>query len=110
MDSSRDCRNRRYSCVVEEKHQCAKVRTRILVVDDSRIVRRLIRNELTESGYEVFEASDGQEAVENARNRPTSLETTVRWSEYSIIYSPTPSNLHLKTLALRRLSKPTATS
>lgn len=35
----------------------------ILVVDDEPMIRSLIRQELTESGYEVFEAGNGDEAL-----------------------------------------------
>lgn len=37
--------------------------TSVLVVDDSRFVRNLVGSTLTEHGYEVGTASDGQEAV-----------------------------------------------
>ncbi|MCX8117414.1 MAG: response regulator [Desulfobacterota bacterium] len=37
---------------------------RILVVDDDEVIRRLLRTYLTQSGYEVTEAEDGQKALE----------------------------------------------
>ena len=37
---------------------------RAMVVDDSRCVRTLLSRTLCELGYEVMEASDGQEALE----------------------------------------------
>lgn len=36
----------------------------MLVTDDSKIIRKLLRNALEEVGLEVHEARDGQEAVE----------------------------------------------
>ncbi len=42
-----------------------QMKTRILIADDSRLIRTLIRNALTEVGHEVVgEARDGQEALE----------------------------------------------
>ena len=35
----------------------------ILVVDDSKVTRQIIRRELEEGGYEVFESSDGNETM-----------------------------------------------
>ncbi|OIB57064.1 chemotaxis-specific protein-glutamate methyltransferase CheB [Natrialba sp. SSL1] len=40
--------------------------TRVLVVDDSRFMRTVIGNALTEAGYEVETATDGVEAVDAA--------------------------------------------
>jgi len=40
---------------------------KILVADDRATSRELVRNALEGSGYEVFEASDGVEALEQAR-------------------------------------------
>lgn len=34
-----------------------------LVIDDSRTMRRIVKNILINVGYEVFEAGDGQEAL-----------------------------------------------
>jgi CheY-like chemotaxis protein/two-component sensor histidine kinase len=39
---------------------------RILIVDDSAVMRGLLRRELERAGYEVFEAGDGQAAVDMA--------------------------------------------
>ena len=39
-----------------------KASFKILVVDDSKLSRLFIKNELTQAGYEVTECSDGQEA------------------------------------------------
>lgn len=36
---------------------------KILVVDDEEHVRQLFKEELTEEGYEVFLAADGEEAI-----------------------------------------------
>lgn len=40
------------------------VSKRILVVDDDEVIRRLLRSYLTQSGYEVVEAEDGEKAIE----------------------------------------------
>lgn len=40
---------------------------KVLVADDRAISRELVRSVLEGSGYEVFEASDGVEALEEAR-------------------------------------------
>ncbi len=43
---------------------------RILVVDDSRSIRRYIRDELTGDGYEIIEAKDGFDALMKATDPP----------------------------------------
>ena len=44
---------------------------KVLVADDSIVVRRLVCTRLIADGHDVFEAADGQEAVEIAmRERP----------------------------------------
>ncbi|MEO5346299.1 MAG: diguanylate cyclase [Magnetococcus sp. YQC-9] len=48
-------------------------RARILVVDDSRSAREMIRNFLEKSGYVVTEAADGKEAVRKFRELPHDL-------------------------------------
>jgi len=40
---------------------------RILVVDDDALIRQLLRVNLELEGYEVAEASDGEEAIQQAR-------------------------------------------
>src|SRR5512133_1186846 len=45
----------------------------ILVVDDQSSVRQLLREYLTEQGYRVFTASDGQNAIYQARHEPPDL-------------------------------------
>jgi hypothetical protein len=42
-------------------------RARILVADDETTVRGFLREVLTEDGYEVVEAADGKEAIDQAR-------------------------------------------
>lgn len=37
---------------------------RILVADDDRVVRRIVRAKLSGLGYSVYEAGDGQEAID----------------------------------------------
>ncbi len=36
----------------------------VLVVDDDAIVRRVVQGHLSDAGYRIFEAEDGQEALE----------------------------------------------
>jgi DNA-binding response OmpR family regulator len=43
------------------------LRGKILLVDDEKDIRDLIRAYLEKEGYQVFEAEDGQAAIENAR-------------------------------------------
>lgn len=46
----------------------------VLVVDDDAVVRRVVQGHLSSSGYRIFEAEDGQEALEVLeRNGPVSL-------------------------------------
>jgi DNA-binding response OmpR family regulator len=47
----------------------------ILVVDDEAGVRRMLNYELTRQGYGVIEASDGQEALDMAREHHPDLIT-----------------------------------
>ena len=48
----------------------------ILVVDDTRSMRKMVAAVLQEAGYEVAEASDGVEALELARERVFDLVVT----------------------------------
>ena len=41
--------------------------TTILLIDDSRLVRALIENELTRSGYRVITAADGESGLRTAQ-------------------------------------------
>lgn len=43
----------------------------VLVVDDSRMMRRLVGQALTDSGFEVVEAPDGLEALERVKEHPS---------------------------------------
>ena|SRR5437868_4609967 len=47
--------------------------TRILAVDDSPSMRDMVRIALTDAGYEVTQATDGQEALDIARQAPFDL-------------------------------------
>jgi len=49
--------------------------TSVLVVDDSAFVRTVIGNALADHGYEVYEATDGESAVEAVRTRDPDLVT-----------------------------------
>jgi two-component system, chemotaxis family, chemotaxis protein CheY len=46
---------------------------KILAVDDSASMRHMVGVTLRAAGYEVIEASDGDEALEYARNHPVDL-------------------------------------
>ena len=49
---------------------------KILIVDDSRIIRRVLVNTLTEAGYEVIgEAANGEEAMEQLKSIKPDLVT-----------------------------------
>ncbi len=43
------------------------MRGKILIVDDEKDIRDLIKTYLEKEGYQVFEAGDGKEAIEHAR-------------------------------------------
>ena len=45
----------------------------VLVVDDEDQIRQLIRETLEQAGYEVQEARDGKEGLEQYRSRPADL-------------------------------------
>jgi signal transduction histidine kinase/DNA-binding response OmpR family regulator len=49
------------------------VKQTILVVDDEAHIRNLLKQELTESGYQVREASNGREALESIRTEHPDL-------------------------------------
>lgn len=51
------------------KHAMTRAK-KILVVDDSAMIRRLIREELESAGYSVFEAANGFEALVRATEPP----------------------------------------
>ncbi len=46
---------------------------KILIVDDSKSLRAILRHELEEGGYEIFEASSGESAIEIAREKNPDL-------------------------------------
>ena len=48
----------------------------ILAVDDSRSIRELVRFTLEQAGYDVVQASDGDEALEIARDQTVDLVLT----------------------------------
>jgi CheY-like chemotaxis protein len=51
-----------------EKIQRIKKGQKILVVDDEGHIRKLLRQELEEVGYKIFEAKNGSDALNKARN------------------------------------------
>ncbi len=48
---------------------------RILVVDDSMLMRNVIRSELKHEGYEIIEAHSGEEAIEQFKQQQPDLVT-----------------------------------
>ena len=48
----------------------------VLTVDDSTSMRQMVKATLVSAGYEVVEASDGQEALDYARENPVDLVIT----------------------------------
>ncbi len=55
---------------------------RALVIDDSRVMRTVLGRELEKLGYEVFEAADGQRAVEVLESMAEELPDlcTIDWN------------------------------
>ena len=49
---------------------------RIMTVDDSATMRKMLESSLTEAGYEVIEASDGQEALDRLSAAPVDMVIT----------------------------------
>jgi len=49
---------------------------RILIVDDEAVIRRMLSTALELAGHEVFEASDGEEALARHREGPPDLVIT----------------------------------
>jgi CheY-like chemotaxis protein len=50
--------------------------TRILVIDDDRDIREILAEMLTDAGYEVVEASSGNEGIRLYRHAPFDLVIT----------------------------------
>lgn len=49
---------------------------RILVIDDDRLIRHVLRQMLERRGYEVIDAPDGKEGMKLYRQNPTDLVIT----------------------------------
>ena len=54
-------------------------RRHILVAEDERVVREVLRAALEHGGYVVHEAADGRQAVEYVRSSPVDLVLTDLW-------------------------------
>lgn len=50
-----------------------------LVVDDARVIRLLLKSELTDLGFEVIQASNGKEALEALDRSPSITLALVDW-------------------------------
>jgi two-component system chemotaxis response regulator CheY len=53
---------------------------RVLVIDDSRAIRAIIRNILIEMGLEVLEAANGREGLEQMQSNPDVEVVLVDWN------------------------------
>lgn len=53
---------------------------RALIVDDSRAMRTMLKNIMTELGFEVFEAGNGREGLERLEQCPGVEVTLVDWN------------------------------
>jgi len=49
------------------------MKKKIMIVDDSASVRQMVSNTLTDGGYDVVEATDGQNALETFKQAPADL-------------------------------------
>ena len=48
-------------------------KTRVLIVDDEASIRKFVRSSLQQEGYEPFEASDGEQALQAIEQTMPSL-------------------------------------
>ncbi|CAM3441918.1 response regulator [Nocardioides dubius] len=53
---------------------------RALVIDDSRTMRSILRRVLTDVGFEVAEAGDGQQALDALADGPTPAICLIDWN------------------------------
>ena len=53
---------------------------RVLLIDDSRAIRSVLRNILTDMGFEVSEAGHGQEALERLKEQSKTDLALVDWN------------------------------
>jgi two-component system chemotaxis response regulator CheY len=53
---------------------------RVLVIDDSKAMRMIIKKILTESGFEVSEAENGVDALEKLKSGPLPEVALVDWN------------------------------
>ncbi|KUJ81020.1 response regulator [Ruegeria profundi] len=65
------------------------MKTKVLAIDDSRTIRSLLSETLSEAGFEVITAEDGQEGVETfAKTKPDVVITDInmpRMDGYGVI-------------------------
>ncbi len=51
-----------------------------LVIDDSRVMRRIVSGILTDVGFEVLEAGDGQQALDRLEDHPDVQLCCIDWN------------------------------
>jgi two-component system, chemotaxis family, chemotaxis protein CheY len=56
------------------------VPTQALIIDDSRAMRSILRRQLTQLGFEVFEACDGREGMSELRRHAGARLALVDWN------------------------------
>ena len=76
----------------------------ILIIDDEEIIRVLLRSALEAEGYEVTEAANGREGLEQYRQRPTNLVITdivmPELNGLDMLLELTREFLHAKVIAI----------
>ena len=76
----------------------------ILIIDDEKIIRILLRSALEAEGYEVTEAANGRDGLELYRQRPTDLVITdivmPELNGLDMLLELTREFLHAKVIAI----------
>jgi two-component system, response regulator, stage 0 sporulation protein F len=79
-------------------------RATILIIDDTESVRALLRFALEAAGYEVTEAANGRQGLEQYRQRPTDLVITdilmPEMNGLDMLLELTREFLHAKVIAI----------